>query len=210
MRTVNAAAAAALLATLWASPAAAAVLSGTATTPGGGTVVLGQPVGAPGSDQINTPDVYAFDEVQSYALTVALTVTGPDGSDIVLPAGTLVDSHYVEWDPSFADRGWGSASVTFDGPVLGVLIATAALIATDAEFGTAAAGYGTNRYRGVEVPGDTVGFVGDTVSFNAYGRYPEGIRVFTLAAPTEPVPVPGAALFLLTGMAAFGARWARG
>lgn len=189
--------------------ASAAVISGTASTPGGGTFVLGQPAGQPGSDQIDTPDVYAFDEVQSYPLTTALTVVGPNGTDIVLPVGTVVDSHYVEWDPGDEDRGRGSGTVTFDGPVLGVLFATAALVATDAEFGTAAAGYGTHRLRGVELPGDVVSFVGDTVSWNAYGRRPEGIRVFTLAPPIGAVPLPGAAWFMLTGIGAMAARRAR-
>ena len=170
-----------------------------------GTFVLLDPTAADpfvvGGDVINDPNLYAFDEVQGYALTSPLTVTGPDGSVIALPTGTVLNSHYVEWDPSLEGRGRADITVTFDGPILGVIVARQGLVATDAEFGADHVEYRNDGPRGLEQPGDTFTIAGNTISLNVFARAPDGFRVFTLAAPAAPVPVPAAGWMMAAGLA---------
>lgn len=189
-----------------AAQASAAVVTGTATNPDGGGFVLGVPPGATvGGNTINLADVFAFDERVGVTLTAPLSVLGPDGMTIALPIGTVVDSHYIEWDPARGQRG--QASVTFSGPILGYIVSRRALVATDARFGRAGVTYVDGNARGVEVPGDVVTVAGDVLSFDAFGRLPEGIRVFTLSdiGTGSEVPLPGAAAFMLTGLVGAGA-----
>ena len=190
--------------------ARAAVVSGTITRTtntdaAAGTFVLLRPSAADpvivGGDVINDPNLYAFDEVQGYALTSPLTVTGPDGSVIALPTGTVLNSHYVEWDPSLEGRGRADITVTFDGPILGVIVARQGLVATDAEFGADHVEYRNDGPRGLEQPGDTFTIAGNTISLNVFARAPDGFRVFTLAAPAAPVPVPAAGWMMAAGLA---------
>ena len=153
-----------------------------------------------GGDLINDPNLHALDEVQGYVLTVPLAIIAPDGTDITLTAGTVVNSHYVEWDPSYDGRGRADITVTFDGPILGVIALTAALQATDALFGADNVTYLTNGPRGVEPPGDTFTIAGNTISLDVYARAPDGFRVLTAAPPASPVPLPAAGWLMVSGV----------
>ena len=152
-----------------------------------------------GGDLINDPNLYALDEVQGYTLTAPLILTGPGGTDITLAAGTVVNSHYIEWDPSYDGRGRADITVTFDGPILGVIALTAALQSTDSVFGAANVTYLTNGPRGVEPPGDTFTIAGNTITLDVYARAPDGFRVLTAAAPS-PVPLPAAGWLMAGGL----------
>ena len=57
---------------------------------------------------------------------VAFVSTQPLDFGSIAP-GTLVDSHYVQYDPASPTGFVGSGSITFDGPVLGVITLTSKL-----------------------------------------------------------------------------------
>jgi hypothetical protein len=124
------------LSLLMASPASAAVIGGTVTGVGaltqGGTFVKlivpfteSNPDSTVGSNNFQTPNLYAFDEVQNTVLGADLDVSiladglgGGSGSGAVL-AGTSVASHYIIFDPREEVRQTGT--ISFDADVLGVI-----------------------------------------------------------------------------------------
>ena len=95
---------AALLAFAFSSPVSAdiiggSVTGGTAQTAGGTfvklSVPLSNPFGTPnsvGNDNFQSPNLFAFDELQNFTLTSPLTV---DVGSSPIPMGTIVSSHYV-------------------------------------------------------------------------------------------------------------------
>lgn len=81
-----------------------------------------------GEDTFDDANLYAFDEDQNILLERDLAVDiGAAGRTI--PAGTVVASHYVFFDP-----GWGAFQtgyVEFDAPILGVATSQETLKASD-------------------------------------------------------------------------------
>ena len=83
-----------------------------------GTVTLDNSPFPPASDT----EIFVFDEQQGVAFVPSQSLNF--GS---ITAGTLVNSHYVQFDPVTPSFTVGSGSITFDGPILGVVTATALL-----------------------------------------------------------------------------------
>lgn len=102
----------ALVFTLLAANASAAIV---ATT---GTVAVETTPYPPQDDDT----VWVYQEKQA----VPFVDTQPLDFGSIAP-GTLVDSHYVQYDPLTPVHSVGSGSITFDGPVLGVITLTANL-----------------------------------------------------------------------------------
>lgn len=123
--------AAVLLAACFANPAAAFIL--------GGSICGGSLEGAfvkltpsaelrVGQDTFQDGNLYAFDESQNILIEAEIAVEiGPRGR--VIPAGSVVASHYIFFDPAFGaiQRGY----VDFDAPVLGVAASQRTMSATD-------------------------------------------------------------------------------
>lgn len=193
---------------LAAAPAQAAIIAAsvTADQPNSG-FVFGAPNGAVGSGQINDNRWFGFNERTNLALSVGLATLDTNRDAITIAAGTVVNIDYLAWDPDSAGRTRGT--ITFDGPILGIITTRAALLATDAQFGAAGVSYGSHRYRGTEGAAgnnpDYWSFSGNTLTFDLYGIAPEDFRVITAAAPAAAVPVPSAGFLLATGLGAFGA-----
>ena len=85
-----------------------------------GTVVL-EPTPYPGPSDT---EILVFDEQQA----VSFVDTQPLDFGNIAP-GTLVNSHYLQFDPENPLGSVGLGSVTFDGPILGVVTLTANLTA---------------------------------------------------------------------------------
>lgn len=82
---------------------------------------------AVGEDTFDTDNLYAFDEDQNIELTAPIRVDiGGDGG--IIPAGTVVASHYVFFD-SLSAVHYGY--VIFDAPILGVAAYRNTMAATD-------------------------------------------------------------------------------
>ena len=132
------------------------VTGGTALTAGGTfvklTVPLSNPFGPPdsvGDDNFQSPNLFGFDEDQNILLTAPLVVNV--GSSPI-PAGTVVASHYIFFDPGPTEQVIGT--VNFDSDVLAILTSTDTLAASDflAETGV---NYLSPTARGLEA-GDSV------------------------------------------------------
>lgn len=193
---------AAAAATFALGSASATVFGGTASIGAGGDVevltlpLTGTPGNTVGEDNFQDDDTFfAFDEAQDVMLTSSLTVNLDTTTTATVDAGTMVDSHYVFFDPlGFVT---GTAEINFSGNILGVIVSGTALAATDATLGLAGVTYANPDFRSLE-DGDTFSISGNTLTISLLGFSPgDYVRVLTEAAP---VPLPGAALFFLTAM----------
>jgi hypothetical protein len=177
-----------------------------------GTVVIEPNPFPPASDTA----IFVFDEQQSVAFVADQPL---DFGSIA--AGTMVNSHYIQYDSASATGTVGPGSVTFDGAILGVITTTAHLNATlssvpgtsDSYFGleTTLGAYpagapGTEQFRGLGSPMDSlmVSIGSDTLIINGLDiETPgalDGIRVLTA------IPEPSAALLVALGIVGFAAR----
>lgn len=176
-------------------PATAAIIGGTVTggtafTSGGTfvdlTVPLTNPFGAPdsvGNDNFQSPNLFAFDEAQNITLAAPLTV---EVGSSPIPAGTVVSSYYVFFDPGPTLEVIGN--VNFDSEILGVITDTTDLAASDF-LSNSQVNYLDPAERGLEA-GDSVTISGaqqilfDTIA-NSPGDY---VRVITAASVSVPEP----------------------
>jgi hypothetical protein len=190
------------------------VTGGTAFTAGGTfvklTVPLANPFGPPnsvGDDNFQSPNLYGFDEDQNILLTAPLTV---DVGSSPIPAGTVVASHYIFFDPGPTQEVIGT--VNFDSAVLGIITSTTTLANSDFLAHTGV-NYLSPAERGLEA-GDSVTISGtDQILFDTVASSPgDYVRVLTAFSPggatetTSAVPEPrsivllGSGLVVLAGM----------
>lgn len=117
-------------ATLLALPAQAVVIDGAILrqTGNGQFVILDhKDLFAVGEDNFDDDNLYAFDEDQNITLSepIRVDIGGENG---LIPAGTIVASHYVFFD-SIAGTHYGY--VYFDAPILGIAALESTMAATD-------------------------------------------------------------------------------
>ena len=176
------------------------VTGGTAQTAGGVFLQLAVPLsnlfGTPdsvGNDNFQSPDLFAFNELQNALLSEPLIV---DVGLSPLPTGTRLSSYYVFFDPGPTQRIIGT--VTFDSDVLGIVTSTATLAVSDFLANTGV-NYLNPANRGLE-PGDSATIsAANQVSVDLTASSPgDYIRVLTLVSSAIAVPEPtGAALLAL-------------
>jgi hypothetical protein len=153
-----------------------------------------------GNDTKQGPNLWAFDEVQSYVLLADLT---PDVGATIL-AGTRISSHYVYFDPVGSQN---IGYVDFSGAVLGILTTAPRLTSTDSFLGRAGVTYLSPDLRGIE-EGDTATFLGKRVNTDLTAGTPgDYIRVLTAF---QPVPEPASWLLMIAGFGIAGAALRRG
>lgn len=151
----------------------------------GGTVMIIPPPVNTGNDNQQINQLLGFDEQQNVVLTTDLVVDKPAG---IIPAGTVVSSHYVIYDPpSTASK---TANVIVDQTVLGVIYNATTLNNSD-YLGLPTTNYLNPSGRGIEaVDGDTATIVDPvTVSFHLTAGSP-GDYARIITASTSIIPGP--------------------
>lgn len=179
-------------------PAAAATsVTGTVTGPNDPELVEffpGTDGNAVGLDGQNSPDLFYMREQTN----VAIPLSGIAG----ITPGTLVDSFYVWFDPVNSPATTLNGTVTFGREILGIILTTNELNASDAFFARGDVDYSSNGFRGLEFGGggDSASFSGNTLDVTFRATSPgDYIRVLTAA-----VPEPSTWLMLLLGFGLIG------
>ncbi|MBN1845578.1 MAG: hypothetical protein JW810_07835 [Sedimentisphaerales bacterium] len=149
----------------------------------GGTVTKIDPPANTGQDNQQVNALLGFDELQHVLLTSDLVIDAPAG---VIPAGTVVSSHYVIYDPA------GSSSITgtvvVDQHVVGLIYMTDTLNDSD-YLGVPVTNYLNPTMRGFEA-GDTATIIDpNTVSFSLSASSP-GDYARIITASDQAVPGP--------------------
>jgi hypothetical protein len=190
-------------AVLMASPALAGVtggLTGGTAFINGGTVQIIAPPAAVGEDNFNDDTVRVFAERQRLLLTSPLSIDVVAGT---IAAGTVVSSYTINFDP--ANRGSAQGSVTFNGPILGLIITQANWINSNSVLGAPGTTYFSPAEVGLEL-GDIVSFAGNSVGFSFEDSSPgDSIRVITAAV----VPEPASWMMMLIGFGMISAALRR-
>ena len=160
---------------------------------------LSTPANTVGQNNFNVRDtLYAFDE---FSGPLSATVTPDLGPMLAIPAGTLVTSHFIFYDPStIGDVG---ATIQFDQPILGVIRRTPSMNATDSVFAHPSVTYATPNQRGLETS-DILNIIApDTIKIDWRASSPgDHIRVITAFVPTGGPVIPEPASIMLYGLGA--------
>ncbi len=155
----------------------------------------------------NNGILLAWDEVQNYTLMQDLVVDRvfdpaasfvealPNG-DFIIKAGTIIASHYFQWDPGAGSSSRVEATIRLDSQVFAFITADQNLF--DSDFlGLPSVNYNNFGLRGLE-SGDTTVFNGPDVDISWFAGSPgDWTRLITAYSPTASVPEPNT-LFLLS------------
>lgn len=168
-----------------------------------------------GEDTFQTSNLYGFDEGQNIELTTDLAVnrladgTGGGLLSGVLPAGTVVASHYIFFDPLGVEGQNGF--VEFDSDVLGIISSRANLAASDFLINNGVT-YLNPRARGLEA-GDQAVIAGLRRINVGWAASSPGdfIRVLTAFSPGAApgpgggtIPAPATLALLVVGLVGMG------
>jgi hypothetical protein len=142
------------------------------------------------------------------ALGVNITVPGlVDANGDLTPgsisAGEIVDVYLLHVDPKNSDSITTEGSITFDRPVLGLIVLTEGLDGSDAAVGISGVGYGGSTLRGLELAAN-----GDRIALSA-NRRTVTFRFTTSSALDEIriiIPSPGTCVMALPALAAVRRR----
>lgn len=155
-----------------------------------------------------------WDEKQNITLTADLHVdrvfdTGasfveadPNGG-FIIKAGTIVSSHYFQWDPGLGSASTVGATIDFDSQIFAFITADQKLFDSDEILGLDEIDYNDFTLRGLE-PGDSTAFSGPSVSINWTASSPgDWTRLITAYSPAAAIiePAPAAILgFAILGL----------
>ncbi len=151
----------------------------------------------------NTDKLSAWNEVQNFTLTSNLYVdrvfnnldpiVGIDSVGTFLKSGTIVSSHYVQWDPSGTKRV--NATITTDSEIFAFIYSDQNLFDSDEFLGRSGINYNNFLYRGLEdFNNDTILFNGNSADISWLASNPgDWARMITAFSPGAPeIPVPAA------------------
>lgn len=177
------------------------------------TIIDGADAPNPVTRDPNNNSLIAWDEVQNFTLTAPLRVdrvfdenadfiTSAPGGDFFIDAGTIVSSHYLQYDgPRFQTQ------ISLDSQIFAFITADQNLFDSDALLGFPGLDYNDFSQRGIE-NNDSTDFNGENVDINwgttSPGDWARLITAFSPAAEepeqepdiSNPIPLP-AGIWLL-------------
>lgn len=161
----------------------------------------------------------AWDEVQNLTLMNPLRVdrvfdeTAPfisdaGGGDFFIAAGTVVSSHYLQWDPGMGSSTSVQATLELDSQVFAFITADQNLFDSDAALGLPGLDYNDFGLRGLESADITV-FNGPNTDINWTASSPgDWARLITAFSPggddSTPISEPGSLGLLCVGVVGLG------
>jgi hypothetical protein len=152
--------------------------------------------------------LYLWDEVQNFTLTENLLVdrvadasasyVGGTLGNYYIAEGTIVSSHYVQWDPLSTTSV--QATLNFDSDIFAFITADNNLFASD-YLGHPSIDYGNFTLRGLE-SGDTTAFNSGSVDISWAASSPgDWTRLITAySSSADPVPEPATMFLFATGL----------
>jgi hypothetical protein len=172
-----------------------------------------------------TPDpndgvLLGWNEVQNLTLTAPLRVdrvfdpsapfiSDAGGGDYFIAAGTVVASHYFQWDPGLGSSNTVGATLVLDSQVFALITSDSNLFASDEFLGLAGLDYADFTARGLEA-GDVADFNGPNVDISWTATSPgDWTRLITAFSPGggdtgSSVPEPGTLALFGLGLAGLG------
>lgn len=208
---------------------AVALLGSTVAAPSHATLVsIEDCVGAVGCNITSSPPnpvrrnpndglLLAWDERQNVTLSENLRVdrvfddTAPfisdagDG-DFFIAAGTVVSSHYLQWDPGAGSSDRVQATVVLDSQVFAFITADGNLFASDPILGLGGLDYNDFGLRGLEAS-DVTTFAGANTAISWRASSPgDWTRLITAFSPSAEVTEPGVLWLLAGALGLVGAR----
>jgi len=166
----------------------------------------------------NNGILLAWDEAQNFTLTQDLRVdrvfdpaasfVEADGSAFIIKSGTVVSSHYLQWDPGSGSDSRVDATIALDSQIFAFVTNTQKLF--DSDFlGLAGLDYNDFGLRGLE-SGDTTVFNNQNVDISwSAGSPGDWTRLITAFSPGGSnggggsVPEPSTLLLIVLGMVGF-------
>jgi len=156
----------------------------------------------------------AWDEVQNLTLTAPLRVdrvfdetasfiSDAGNGDFYIAAGTVISSHYLQWDPGNGSSSSVQATIKLDSQVFAFITATQNLFDSDAALGLPGLDYNDFGLRGLEA-GDTTLFNGPNTDIDWTASSPgDWTRLITAYSPGAEVPIPASFLLFGSGLLGF-------
>jgi hypothetical protein len=170
----------------------------------GATTWLGSPPAACGPFQLFSANAFAWDEQQNIPLTVACDmINNPGNSGSPTPGviSGLFDSHFIHFDGSTGVTN-AIGTVTFSGPIIGVIFSPNTLTSTDPLAGALGTVYPTGYpLRGLFTSTPSFCSINaNTISFNL-NAFPTVGEIAQIRVLTHPTPAPGSlAVLAAAGM----------
>lgn len=175
------------------------------------------PIPNPISPNPNNGTLLGWNEVQNFQLTNNLYVdrvaddtasfVGQDNNGYFIIAGTVVSSHYFQWDPGSGSNSRVDATLNFDSDIFGFIYSDNNLFDSDDALGLPGFDYADFGLRGLE-SNDVTNFSpgGDNslvdISWNAGspGDWTRLITAFSPGAPPASIPEPTSLLLFAMGL----------